>query len=249
MMSLPAARYSRWMPAITSGRVRTSRSLSPLRSCEWFLKRSPRKSASVRSWRWIIVPIAPSRTRIRFASNPFNVFRTSGFIDRPLATKARKREEKEDGSWFGFVPSCFRSCICFCARCDEHRERIAGAACADADLHLRQTSRHQHSPQLVVVEAQHAIAQLRAYPVLRLSAQIEHEDPAARHGDARRIRHRARRVVRVVQRLREERDVDGRVLDRQLFELAALPDDVRHPAAPGEPARALENDLGSIHGD
>ena len=37
----------------------------------------------------------------------------------------------------------------------------------------------------------------------------------------------------VVQRLREQRDVDRRVLDRQLLELAALPDDVRRRAGAG----------------
>ena len=42
----------------TSGRVRTRFSLQPSRS-------GPPKSSAVRSWPWIAVPIAPSRTRIR----------------------------------------------------------------------------------------------------------------------------------------------------------------------------------------
>ena len=38
-----------------------------------------------------------------------------------------------------------------------------------------------------------------------------------------------------MQRLRQQRDVDRRVLDRQLLELAALPDDVRRRGG-GEPS-------------
>ena len=46
MMSAPAARYSWWIALITSGRVRTRRSLLPFRSFVMVAKRSPRKSAS-----------------------------------------------------------------------------------------------------------------------------------------------------------------------------------------------------------
>ena len=53
------------MPRMTSGRVRQRRSLLPWRSFGWSLNCSPRKSASLSFARWIIVPIAPSRTRIR----------------------------------------------------------------------------------------------------------------------------------------------------------------------------------------
>ena len=42
MMSLPASRYWWWIPLMTSGRVRTSRSLLPFRSRAWCAKRSPR---------------------------------------------------------------------------------------------------------------------------------------------------------------------------------------------------------------
>ena len=51
MMSAPAAKYSRSMPAITSGCVNTKMSLLPLMSCGQSLKRSPRKSASDKLWR------------------------------------------------------------------------------------------------------------------------------------------------------------------------------------------------------
>src|SRR5262245_42213574 len=51
-----------------SGRVRQRRSLHPLRSRGWSLNRSPRKSASPSRYDWIIVPMAPSRTRIRSRS-------------------------------------------------------------------------------------------------------------------------------------------------------------------------------------
>ena len=82
---------------------------------------------------------------------------------------------------------------------------------------------------------------LVADPLFAMLAQIEHQHAAARHGDARRFGDRARRVRGVVQRLRQQRDVDRRVLDRQLLELAALPHDVRRRGgggpAPG-PGRA-----------
>ena len=69
MMSAPAARYLRWMSDTMSGRVRHNRSLSPF-SCpgiSW--KISPRKSASVKLYCCIMVPIAPSRIRMRSRTN------------------------------------------------------------------------------------------------------------------------------------------------------------------------------------
>ena len=56
------------MPPMTSGRVSASTSPLPFRSRGWARNRSPRKSASVSLWRWIIVPMAPSRSRMRLAS-------------------------------------------------------------------------------------------------------------------------------------------------------------------------------------
>jgi hypothetical protein len=64
-MSAPARKYAAWMSSIACGWVRIKRSLLPRKSRWKFLKRSPRKAASS-NWRfWIIVPMAPSSTRIR----------------------------------------------------------------------------------------------------------------------------------------------------------------------------------------
>ncbi len=65
MMSAPASKYSRWMSAMTSGRVRTRMSLSPSSLTGWSRNSSPRKSASASPARCIMVPIAPSSTRMR----------------------------------------------------------------------------------------------------------------------------------------------------------------------------------------
>src|SRR4051812_46835891 len=64
------------MPRMMSGRVRLSASLAPRRSCEWLAKRSPRKSCSLSSWRWMTVPIAPSSTRIRSRIRSCSCFST-----------------------------------------------------------------------------------------------------------------------------------------------------------------------------
>src|SRR6204780_1967918 len=64
-MSAPARRYCAWMSSIAFGCVRISRSLLP-RTSRWkSLKRSPRNAASSYSRPWIMVPMAPSSTRMR----------------------------------------------------------------------------------------------------------------------------------------------------------------------------------------
>ena len=52
-----------------------------------------------------------------------------------------------------------------------------------------------------------------------------------------------------MQRLRQQRNVDAGVPNRQLLELAAFPDHVRHVPTLCEPPRAPEHDVRSIHGD
>ena len=65
IMSAPAERYARWMSATTSGRVSESKSLHPCRFFGWVANRLPLKSASVRPYCCICVPMAPSSTRMR----------------------------------------------------------------------------------------------------------------------------------------------------------------------------------------
>src|SRR5580698_6021607 len=57
------------MARIASGRVRISKSLLPRTSRFQASKRAPRKPCSSRRSAWIIVPMAPSSTRIRSAAN------------------------------------------------------------------------------------------------------------------------------------------------------------------------------------
>ena len=80
--------------------------------------------------------------------------------------------------------------------------------------------------ELLVAEAEPAIAELGADPRFLVLPEVEHDHAAAGDRDARRLGHGVGRVRRVVQRLRQQRHVDGRILNRQLLELAALPDDV-----------------------
>ena len=56
MMSAPASMYARWMEAMSSGRFRLRHSAGP-------------SGASPAERRWIIVPIAPSRIRMRSLGN------------------------------------------------------------------------------------------------------------------------------------------------------------------------------------
>src|SRR5215472_3626895 len=185
------------MPLMTSGRVSTSRSLLPRSSRAWLANRWPRKSASVSLCRCTIVPIAPSRTRIREASCESR---------SPLRSSA----------------------MGFCSTGDQHRERIAGLARADADLHVQEASTDKQLFQLVVIEAKTPVAELSAHPLFVMAAEVEHEYASVRRRHAYGFGDRLRCVLRMMQRLREHRDIDRPVVNRQLLELAFLPDDVRH---------------------
>ena len=79
-------------------------------------------------------------------------------------------------------------------------------------------------------------------------AQVEHEDAAAGHDDARRFGERALGLAGMVERLGEERHVDAGVPDWELLQLAALPGDVADPAAGGERLGALQHRGGAIDG-
>src|SRR5437764_10104851 len=64
-MAGPGRKYSAWVFLIGLGWVRINRSLLPRRSRWKYLKRSPRNAASSYSSPWIMVPMAPSSTRMR----------------------------------------------------------------------------------------------------------------------------------------------------------------------------------------
>lgn len=69
VVSAPAIRYLRCISCITSGRVRQSRSLFPFICPGMSAKRFPLKSSSVKLYRCIMVPIAPSKIRMRSRTN------------------------------------------------------------------------------------------------------------------------------------------------------------------------------------
>ena len=64
-MSAPASRYCSWIFRMASGRESESSSLLPLSRILWSSMPFGWKSASVRPSFWIMVPMAPSRTRMR----------------------------------------------------------------------------------------------------------------------------------------------------------------------------------------
>src|SRR3981189_2171963 len=64
-MSAPARRYAAWMSSIAFGCARINTSLLPPPSRWKSAKRAPRNAASSYCRPWIMVPMAPSSTRMR----------------------------------------------------------------------------------------------------------------------------------------------------------------------------------------
>jgi hypothetical protein len=93
------------------------------------------------------------------------------------------------------------------------------------------------------------IAELAPDPAFVVLTKIEHEQPAAGAQNPVCLRQRALGVVRVVERLGEQRNVDRLVCDRQLFEIAALPRDVPELAAIGQRLAAREHVFRTVDGD
>ena len=73
---------------------------------------------------------------------------------------------------------------------------------------------------MIVGKSKPLIAQLLAHPRLVVRTQIKNQQPAAGPEDAFGFNERCRGIAGVMQRLREQRDVDRAGIDRQLFELA-----------------------------
>src|SRR5450759_3132945 len=133
--------------------------------------------------------------------------------------------------------------------CNQYRERVTRAACADRDPDAGQPGVLQKLFQFFVVEPEPLVAEARADPLLLVAAQLEEEHPSAGFYDARGLGQRAGGVLGVVQRLRQQRDVDAQVLQRQLLELAALPFNVLYSTALRALARPVEDGLRPIDGD
>ena len=125
------------------------------------------------------------------------------------------------------------------SRGNQHRERVADLAGADGDARVAQPGLGQHRLELVVPEAERAIAELDPDPLLAGAAARSSTSTRPPGTVIRAASATARAGFGgVVQRLRQQRDVDRRVLDRQLLELAALPDDVRTRRRRAERPRA-----------
>src|SRR5580692_4423808 len=69
------------MARTASGRLRLSKSLLPRTSRFQASKRAPRKPSSSRLSAWIIVPMAPSSTRMRSAASRRSVVSVADFLD------------------------------------------------------------------------------------------------------------------------------------------------------------------------
>ena len=158
------------MPLMTSGRVSTRRSLSPLRSRGWAANRWPRKSASVRPWRCTIVPIAPSRTRIRsrrMASSTSRV-RCSAIVDPYL-------------SWRRGTAALPRAAL-HAAR-NRDGEGAAGFARPELQPDVPQARPAHHGVERLVGEAEPVIAEAVLHPGLVVRPQVEQQRAAARPQD------------------------------------------------------------------
>ena len=227
---------------MTSGRVRTSRSLLPFTSCGW---RGEPIAAEIRFGQPVTLDHRPHR-----AVEDEDPLRRAGVeCASRLVSGIEQSHRDPASSCSSCVLSWFVLIVRLCSRRNQHGERIPGLAGPDADLHIAQTGRGHHALQILVFEPQRPIAELRADPVFLVLAQIEDQDAPAGHRDPRRLGDGARRARRMVKRLRQQRHIHRRVLDRQLLELAALPDDVGHAAAPRQRAGALQHDIGPVHGD
>src|ERR1700759_4007363 len=115
-MSAPARRYSAWMSSIAFGWVRISRSLLPRKSRWKSLNRSPRNAASSYSSAWIMVPMAPSSTRMRSRASASRAVRfgatgtvigSSGFLRAAREnTEQMSDREYEIGAVHGVEMEC-----------------------------------------------------------------------------------------------------------------------------------------------
>src|SRR6185437_3893175 len=110
---------------------------------------------------------------------------------------------------------------------NEHGEWVARAARADRYLDVGQSGLRHQGLELLVAEAERLVAEPLAHPALVMRAQIQDDHAPGRADDADGFGERLRRTCGVVKRLRKQRDVHARVLQRQLLDLAALPFDNR----------------------
>ena len=199
---------------MTSGRVSTSRSLSPFRSRGW-----SREALAA---------------EVRFGQLVALDHRAHRAVEDEDAAVEERSQRVEYGLFIGISCSCrLTSCAVSAGRSagvfgqsmllvgcaapagfvplrDQHRERVAGS-CARRRVTLTSVSPASVSNAFepLVAEAEPAIAEPVAHPGLVVLAQIEHQHAAAGHEDARRLGERARGIVGVVQRLRQQRDVDA----------------------------------------
>src|SRR6202163_1019722 len=77
------------MARTASGRLRLSRSLLPRTSRFQASKRAPRKLSSSRLSAWIMVPMAPSSTRMRSAASRRSVVSVANFFDTDATMNLR----------------------------------------------------------------------------------------------------------------------------------------------------------------
>ena len=199
---------------MTSGRVSTSRSLSPRRSRAWPAKRSPRKSASVRLRRWIIVPIAPSRTRMRSRAaageggqgcghgslSPCNAqcrmssnsHSTSRRRSRGAVADACLRHRRSERTRAVTVSAWWRLSLPFRRSgffAPAAISTVNGSPSSRAPTRTctsRETGLLEQPRELLVLEAAHAVAEPVVHPRLVVAAQVEHQHaPAGPAGCAR----------------------------------------------------------------
>ena len=190
------------MPPMTSGRVSTSTSLLPLRSCGCECE-----------------PLAAEVGLLQLV---------------PLDHRAHRAVENEEALGEQCVESFRRASFRRLPLVPAAISTVNGSPVRRAPTRtivLVNPASCNRPASARLAEAEPAIAELRLHPGFFVLTQIQHKQPAAGPQNARGFGERALRMLGVMKRLRQERDVDRRVLDRQPLEIAALPGDVRELAA------------------
>ena len=105
-------------------------------------------------------------------------------------------------------------------------EWIARRAGTDTRSNVRQSSLHQQLSEPGLAEAEHVITKLFADPLFLVLPQLENQQPPSRNEDADRLGQCAVGIHRVMEGLRKQREIEARCVERQFFQLPALPRDI-----------------------
>jgi hypothetical protein len=132
---------------------------------------------------------------------------------------------------------------------NQYRERISRETGARSNLNVGQAGILHQLDQLGVIEPEPSVSETLTNPELIVFSEIQDEDVSPWTHDSRGLRKGAAGILRVMQRLRQHRDLDAAIGNRQRLELSAPPQDVSDSTTPREFAGVGEDLRRSIDGD